>query len=282
MLMFGTAMLAQAAETKLTLDVYNPGDRAIFQVSSTLVAGAHDAVLIDAQFAKADARALVDKIRASGKNLTTVYISHGDPDFYFGLDTIHAAFPQAKILATPQTIAHIKASGTAKLAYWGPILGANAPQQIIVPEPVHGDSIELEGRKLAIIGLDGATPDRTFVWIAPLKAVVGGIPVFAGEYVWMADTQTPQSHTEWLATLAHIEKLSPSVVVPGHFAAGAAQTIEAVYFTRDYIKAYDAETATAKDSAALIAAMQKRYPALRGQASLELSAKVSKGEMQWP
>ena len=66
MLMFGTALLAQAAESPLTLDVYNPGDKAIFQVSSTLVASAHDAVLIDTQFAKSDATALVDKIRASG------------------------------------------------------------------------------------------------------------------------------------------------------------------------------------------------------------------------
>ena len=41
-------------------------------VNSTLVTGAHDAVLIDAAFTLADARKIVDTVRASGKNLTTV------------------------------------------------------------------------------------------------------------------------------------------------------------------------------------------------------------------
>jgi hypothetical protein len=31
-----------------------------------------------------------------------------------------------------------------------------------------------------------------------------------------------------------------------------------------------------------VKAMQARYPKLDGVASLELSAKVAKGEMQWP
>ncbi|MNI50232.1 hypothetical protein D3C73_1048810 [compost metagenome] len=52
-------------------------------------------------------------------------------------------------------------------------------------------------------------------------------------------------------------------------------------FTADYIKAFDEETAKAKDSAALVAAMKKRFPNLGEDSSLELSAKVAKGEMQW-
>ncbi|NWE23875.1 MBL fold metallo-hydrolase, partial [Pseudomonas sp. P7548] len=41
------------------------------------------------------------------------------------------------------------------------------------------------------------------------------------------------------------------------------------------------ETAKAKDSAALITAMKKRYPNLADEGSLELGAKVAKGEMKW-
>jgi glyoxylase-like metal-dependent hydrolase (beta-lactamase superfamily II) len=104
----------------------------------------------------------------------------------------------------------------------------------------------------------------------------------AGEHVWMADTQTPQSHADWLATLARIESLQPVRVIPGHFAPDAPQDLEAVRFTADYIKAYDEEAAKAKNSAELIAAMQQRYPKLGALSSLELSAKVSKGEMKWP
>jgi len=90
---------AAAAQPALTLDVYNPGTSAIFPVSSVLVSGEKEAILVDAQFGKSQAEQLVEKIRASGKQLTTIYISHGDPDYYFGLDTLTQAFPKAKVLA---------------------------------------------------------------------------------------------------------------------------------------------------------------------------------------
>ncbi len=88
-------------------------------MSSELLVGQREAMLIDAQFSRADAEQLVKRIQASGKTLSTIYISHGDPDFYFGLDVLKAAFPEAKILATAQTVAHIQATKDAKLAYWG-------------------------------------------------------------------------------------------------------------------------------------------------------------------
>ncbi|MFK3647650.1 MBL fold metallo-hydrolase [Lysobacter enzymogenes] len=271
----------QAKQAALKLDVFNPGEAAIFAVSSVLVEGEKDAVLIDAQFSAEQARNLAERIKASGKRLTTIYISHGDPDYYFGLDTLQAAFPQARIVATPQTIAHIEATKDDKLKVWGPQLGENAPKRIVLPQPLQGDTLSLEGQELKIVGLDGPTPDRSFVWIPSIKAVVGGIPVLAGEHVWMADTQTPKSHEDWLATLERIKSLQPATVVPGHFAAGAPMDLRAVDFTAGYLRAFDEETAKAKDSAGLIAAMKQRYPGLGGESSLELSAKVAKGEMAW-
>ncbi|MBB5389956.1 MULTISPECIES: MBL fold metallo-hydrolase [unclassified Herbaspirillum] len=272
---------AQAADA-LKLDVYNPGKQAIFPVSSVLVSGQREAILVDAQFGKREAQQVVEKIRASGKKLTTIYISHGDPDYYFGLDTIHAAYPDAKIVATPQTVAHIRETVEGKLAYWGPKLGDNAPAVTIVPEVLKGRSLTLEGRKLDIMGLDSPQPERSFVWIPSIKAVVGGVVVDGKMHVWIADTQSLKSRKDWLGTLNRIEKLKPKVVVPGHFSEGAPLDIESVRFTRDYLKAFDEEAAKAADSTALIAAMQQRYPELGDSASLELSAKVIKGEMKWP
>jgi glyoxylase-like metal-dependent hydrolase (beta-lactamase superfamily II) len=272
---------ADTQQAALTTEVFNPGEQAIFAVSSVLVQGKTDAVLIDAQFSAEQARKLAGKIKASGKRLTSIYISHGDPDFYFGLDTLQAAFPEAKILATPQTIAHIQETNEGKLKVWGPKLGENAPRQLVVPEPLQGDSLQLEGQTLQLVGLDGPTPDRTVVWIPSIKTVAGGIPVMAGEHVWMADTQTAQSHSDWLAMLDRIKALGPEVVIPGHFVGTMPAGTAAVDFTADYIRAFDEETAKAKDGAALEAAMKQRFPNLGGLESLALSAKVAKGEMQW-
>ncbi len=265
----------------LQVQVYNPGESAIFAVSSELLTGANDAVLVDAQFSTADAAKLVEMIKASGKKLTTIYISHGDPDFYFGLETLHAAFPDARIVATPQTVAHIQASKDEKLKIWGPQLGANAPAQVVVPSPLDGDTLQLEGQELKIIGLDGASPDRTALWVPSIRSVMGGVLVDAGSHVFMADTQTPQSHQDWLTALRQIQDMAPTRVIPGHYAQGAPQDLAAVEFTANYIRAFDEEAAKAKDSTALIVAMKQRYPGLQGEASLELSAKVAKGELPW-
>ena len=271
--------LAHAA-SPLTMEVYNPGEKSVFPVSSEIVSGEKEVVLIDAQFQGNDAEQLIEKIKATGKTLTTVYISHSDPDFYFGLDKIKAAFPQAKIVATPETIAAIEASKEGKLAYWGPILKENAPQSVVVPQPLQGNSFMVDGQKIEV---KGPTSDRTYVWIPALKAVVGGVPVAGNNiHLWVADTQTPQSRADWQQTLESIKALKPKVVVPGHFLPGAPQTLESVTFTQNYLTTLEKALPKAKDSAQLIAVMKKQYPDLKDESSLELGAKVLKGEMKWP
>jgi len=276
------ALTGQAlAAEPLQLDVYNPGHEAIFPVSSVIVSGEKDAVLVDAQFGKAQAEQVVERLRAGGKRLTTIYISHGDPDYYFGLDTLTQAFPQAKVVASAATVAHIRQTMDAKLAYWGPQMGADKPARLVVPEVLEGHRLTLEGQALDVVGLDGPQPDRSFVWIPSIKAVVGGVVVSEHIHVWMADTQSAKSHADWLGTLKRIEQLAPRTVVPGHYLGQSSRSLAAVRFTADYIQAFDAETAKAKDAAALVAAMKKRYPDLADESSLELGAKVAKGEMKW-
>ncbi|SMG01343.1 Metallo-beta-lactamase superfamily protein PA0057 [Burkholderia singularis] len=284
---FGPSLVhAQSDRSTLRIDVYNPGEKSVFPVSSEIITGRTGAILIDAQFQRNDAQALVDKIKATGKPLKLVYVSHSDPDYYFGLDTIKAAFPDAKIVATPQTVAAINANKDDKLAYWGPILKDNAPHALVVPQPLDGDTLTLDGHKLRVVGLDGPTPERTFLSIPSERAVVGGIPVAANIHVWIADTQTPESRRHWIETLDRIAALHPARVVPGHYLANPdgskPYSLAAVKFTRDYLIAFEAQAAKAKNAAELIAAMKARYPNLGDVSSLEISAKVIKGEMQWP
>ncbi|MBI6940587.1 MBL fold metallo-hydrolase [Pseudomonas putida] len=276
------ALAGQAQATEpLRLDVYNPGHEAIFPVSSVIVSGEKDAILVDAQFGKAQAEQLVERLRASGKRLTNIYISHGDPDYYFGLATLTEAFPDAKVLASAATVDHIRKTMEAKLAFWGPQMGGDAPVRLVVPQVLAGNRLTLEGQALEVIGLDGPQPQRSFVWIPSIKAVVGGVVVSENIHVWMADTQSAKSHADWLGTLEHIEALAPRTVVPGHYLGQSDRSLKAVRFTANYIREFDAQTARAKDATALIAAMKKRYPDLADESSLALGAKVAKGEMKW-
>ncbi|MGM3191326.1 MBL fold metallo-hydrolase [Dickeya dadantii subsp. dieffenbachiae] len=280
------ASMAFSASAALKMEVYNPGEKSVFPVSSEIITGEHDALLIDAQFQRNDAEKLVEKIRATGKNLKTIYISHHDPDFYFGLDVLKAAFPNAQIVATPQTISAINATKDKKVAYWGPILKENAPKQVVVPQALNADHLTLEGNAIDIVGLKGATPDRTFVWIPSLKAVFGGVHTSANIHVWVADTQTVASRQHWLTDLDAIDKLKPTTVVPSHYLpnkdGSAPWSPKNVDFTRQYLKTFEKNVSSSANSMALVEAMKRAYPDLGEAASLELGARVIKGEMQWP
>nr|WP_314266390.1 MBL fold metallo-hydrolase [uncultured Moellerella sp.] len=278
--LFTFSQLTPAAELKL--DIYNPGNKSIFPVSSEIISGDNEMVLIDAQFQKNDAVELVKILKKLNKKLTTIYISHSDPDYYFGLDTLQQAFPDAKIIATAQTVEAIKASQQGKLAYWGPILKEQAPNAVVIPEVIEGNSFSIEGKKLIIHGLEGATPDRTVVWSPDLKAVVGGVVVSDNIHLWIADTQTKLSRQQWLQTLESIKALKPEIVVPGHFTGSSKMDIGTVTFSQNYLNAFEKAADKSTNSAELIEKMTAQYPDLDDVSSLELSAKVIKGEMQWP
>ncbi|MEX6210391.1 MBL fold metallo-hydrolase [Providencia huaxiensis] len=271
-----------AQAEKLTLDIYNPGNNSVFPVSSEIISGSNEVVLIDAQFQNNDAQQLVDKIKKLNKKLTTIYISHSDPDYYFGLETITKAFPEAKVIATSETVAAIKATKDGKLAYWGNELKGEAPTHVIVPEIIKGNSFTVDGEKLEIKGLDGASPDRTYVWVPSLKAVVGGVIVSDNIHVWVADTQTKASRQNWQQTLESIKALNPTIVVPGHFTGASKLDIGTVTFTQQYLQDFETAAQSSKNSNELVQQVAAKYPQLDDKSSLELSAKVIKGEMQWP
>lgn len=271
-----------AQAEKLTLDIYNPGNNSVFPVSSEIISGPNEVVLIDAQFQNNDAQQLVDKIKKLNKKLTTIYISHSDPDYYFGLETITKAFPEAKVIATSETVAAIKATKDGKLAYWGNELKGEAPTHVIVPEIIKGNSFTVDGEKLEIKGLDGASPDRTYVWVPSLKAVVGGVIVSDNIHVWVADTQTKASRQNWQQTLESIKALNPTIVVPVHFTGASKLDIGTVTFTQQYLQDFETAAQSSKNSNELVQQVAAKYPQLDDKSSLELSAKVIKGEMQWP
>ena len=119
--------------TNLKLQVYNASENS-FGVASVIVSGKTDAVLIDAQFTLADAEKVAQEIKNSGKNLTAIYVSHGDPDFYFGLEIFKKYFPEVTAYASPETVEHIKATAQKKLEVWGERLGKNITSNVVLPQ----------------------------------------------------------------------------------------------------------------------------------------------------
>jgi len=72
--------------------------------SVSLISGERDAVPIDAILTPEDAGRVAEWIRATGKNLTTIYITHGHGDHFFGLTALRAAFPDARAVTTAAVV----------------------------------------------------------------------------------------------------------------------------------------------------------------------------------
>lgn len=278
-LTLATTLLSGAAlAAPLNVTVYNPGEKAIFPVSSSLVTGDKEAILIDAQFDVQHGQALVEMIKKSGKKLTTVYISAGDPDFYFGLEPVMAAFPDVKVLADQHVVDHINQTKDAKLSYWSPILGKGAPKSLTVPQVMTASHLTLDGEKIEIKEMN--TPNA-FLWAPSIKTVFGGVPVYSGVHVWMADSQTKAARSNWVKALDNLLALKPELVVPGHFLGSAPKGTAAVTFTRDYVQRFEQALATAKNSDQLIDGLKKTFPSLPVDDGLAIGAKVNMGEMKW-
>lgn len=262
----------------LSVTVYNPSDKGIFPVSSEIVSGDKESILVDVQFGVGDGQALVNLLNKSGKKLTTIYISGGDPDYYFGLEPIKKAFPHVKVVASQYVVDHINQTKAAKLAYWGPILGTQAPKSLIVPEVLTQSYLSLEGQRIEIKEMN--TPN-SYLWAPSIKTAFGGVLVSSGSHVWMADNQTPAVRGEWVAALDRLLDLKPIRVVPGHFAGTEPKGTAAVQFTRDYVVKFGSELAKAKNADVLVEKMKQIYPSLPVNDGLTIGAKVAKGEMKW-
>jgi glyoxylase-like metal-dependent hydrolase (beta-lactamase superfamily II) len=247
--------------------------------TATLVTGDTEALLVDAGFTRADGHRLAAAILDSGKRLHTVFLSHGDPDFYFGAEVIADAFPDARIVATPLVIEHIAHSYEGKLKAWA-AAGANLPTRLVDISPLTGD-LTLEGHRFELRGGAELLPDRSYLWQAEHRAVLGGVLLFQHEHVWTADTNSPEQRAAWVAQLDEIAMLDPQLVVPGHRLPGTAADLSAVTGTRDYLVAFEEELARAVDGAALAAALTRRYPEHGMLIAAQIGAKVATGEMSW-
>lgn len=268
------------AGSRLRLQVYNPGSSSIFPVSSTLIVGQTEVVLVDAQFQNNDALELVELIKATGRRLSAIFISCGEPQFYFGAEALLREFPDCQLLAAKETVRRIRRTNDAKLAYWAPMLRHHAPRKVRLPSALKGRSFAVDATRVEVVGPHA---ERTYCWIPSLKAVLGGLLVFGPNmHLWLADDHSPELRYRWYEALTSVEQLQPQIVVPSHFYPPAPMTLESVSFSKEYLSAVETELENTRNSAEFVATMKNRYPDLLNELNLQMSAKVLKNEMKLP
>ena len=247
---------AVSAQSRLHLRVFTSGANG-FSVNSTLIYGDKDAILVDTQFVLSEAHRVAAMILESKKNLTTVYITHGHPDHYFGLAVMKQAFPNAKFVALPATVAAIRNGWEGRRQFWASEFGFNLPTTgPILPDELQGDTLTLEGETLQIVGgVTGDGPNNSYIWIPSLRAVIAGDIVFSGAYF-----TPPKMPEEWLKTLDQIADLKPITVIPGHERAGARNDASTIGFMKRYIHDYNEALDSSKTAAEFRLKITRKYP----------------------
>lgn len=228
-------------------------------MTATLIYGKHDAVLIDALTTMEEAHALVAWLQMYHRRLTTIYITHGHLDHFGGLAILKRHFPAAKIIATPGTIQLIKETLKVQNVYRD-LFPGRLTQTFIVPQPLYGDSFELEGNQIQIIQ-QGHTdsPDSTSVYVPALKLVVAGDVVYNHCNVYVGAIRNQDDYKQWIAALDRLAKLQPKFVVAGHKKPGMADTPEIIDQTKQYLTDFMTMKEQADSDEDLFNQMGKKY-----------------------
>lgn len=240
----------QGGKGSLALDVFT-SDEAGFDVTSTLITGEKEAVLVDAQFTRSQAQLLSDRIAKSGKKLTTIYITHSHPDHAFGLEILRQKFPDARIIARTPVVDEMKAEGPAKIEQWKPVYKDDLTDTLVDIAPYEDDTIALEGHDIRVLGpLQGDIADVFPVHVPELGAVIAGDAVYNRVHVWLAETSAAQRQA-WIETTKTLAALQPEIVVAGHKRPELGDGPESLEQTRAYIEEYDrviAESTSAEEA----------------------------------
>ena len=239
------------------------GDRGTFSpITSTLVFGERDLVLVDAQMIEEDVVALGDVIEASGHTLTTIFITHGHGDHWYGAESLQARFGEVDVVSTAGVTAYIDEHWVADREWMTGLFSDRVTLPRSQPKPLAGDVLRLEGHELRAIELGyGDISPSAVLHVAELGLVVAGDIVYNQIHQMLA-LGGPREWELWISSVDAVERLSPRAVVAGHKKAGAPDdnVAEILDGTRTYIRDFAAVAESAGSARDIVNAMRERYP----------------------
>ena len=245
-------------------------------ISSTLISGERDAVLVDTFITMEQNRSLTEWAAASGKNLSAIYATHGHGDHFFGVNTIHQRFPNARFVASRNAIEVMREQLSPPWldAYWRSRFPGQIDPALAIAEALGGGVIQLEGEELMSIPTGHTdTRNTTCLHVPSIGLVVAGDVAYNDVHIHLGES-TADSRKEWIAALDMIESLKPRAVVAGHKRPGRPDAPTIVEETRQYIRDFDRIAATSQTAKELYDKMLAIHPDRVNPAVLWSSARA--------
>jgi glyoxylase-like metal-dependent hydrolase (beta-lactamase superfamily II) len=247
-------------------------------ISSTLISGKRDAVLVDTAITVDQNQKLVDWIAHSGKNLTAIYATHGHGDHFFGVNTIQKKFPKARFVATREVIAVMQEQASVPVveSYWKSRFPGQIDSTLVIADELKDGVLELEGEQLISVPLGHTDTDSTTCLHVPsIGLAVCGDALYNDVHLHLGESNA-DGRKEWIAALDTIESLKPVAAIAGHKRLGAPDTPSNIEATRKYIRDFDRIAYHTKTALDLYNEMLAIYPERVNPAVLWYSAQAVK------
>ncbi|MCM6776377.1 MBL fold metallo-hydrolase [Nocardia sp. CDC159] len=247
-------------------------------LTTTLITGQRDAVLVDPPFTVDQAQRIGDWIEQSGKRLTHIYITHGHGDHWFAAPTLVERFPGVVVVATEGTIARMRAAaGPAREQMWDRWFPGQLPETPVIAQPVGADGFELEGHRLhAVRAGHSDTDDSTALYVPSMGLVVAGDVAYNGVHQYLAEGGNGGLEA-WLLAIDTIAALEPRIVVAGHKNKALPDDPTALDDTRRYLRDAIGLLADKPGPREFFDSMLARYPDRLNPGTVWLSANLLLG-----
>jgi len=263
--MTGLAYSVYVTPSKVAVsDDLPPGEqqRMWSPTAATLIHGERDAVLVDPLMTMDESRTLADWVVATGKNVTTIFVTHAHGDHFFGAPAVLERFPDAEVVATPGVAARMATQYGPQWfdGFWKPRFPEQISPRRVTARPVADGVLDLEGEQLRAVELGHTdTTGSSALHVPSIGLVVAGDVVYGDVHLYLAEAKS-NGWRDWLEALGTIEKLEPRAVVAGHKRDGDPDDPDDIGRTRDYIEAFTAAAEKADGFADLYEAMLAMYP----------------------
>jgi glyoxylase-like metal-dependent hydrolase (beta-lactamase superfamily II) len=207
-------------------------------ITSTLIMGRDDAVLVDPPLTKIQAAEVGDWIVASGRQLRQIYITHGHGDHWFGAIPLLQRFPDVSVLATEGTSKLMATQNQPQFRadFWDQVFPGQLPTGEVDVRVVNADGFELEGVQLQPIEVGHTDTDATTILHVPQTGLlVAGDAVYNGVHPYLTESGGVTGIDAWLAALDIAEALRPAAVIAGHKDPRLADDPSQIQATRQYL-----------------------------------------------
>ncbi|GAA3777703.1 MBL fold metallo-hydrolase [Streptomyces chiangmaiensis] len=207
-------------------------------MSSTLITGERDAVLVDTPWTHEHIRVIGNWIASFEKNLTAIYITHGHGDHWFGVPALLDRFPGATVYSTAAATAGIRKQQETRGAMWDARFPGQVCEGEVHPEIIPEHGIELEGNVLKAVELGHTDTDGTTgLWAPSIRLFVAGDSVYNHCHQYLNESGNGGLDA-WYRALDTIEALEPTYAVAGHKDKTQPDDAGAVQRTRTYLSTF--------------------------------------------